>query len=110
MSVIPPTDRKFAIVNVFHTSPEHQDRLLELMSGGAVTMGEQPGCVSVTMEVTDDGTKLISTTVWETEADFTAMRARSDLQTYFREVSKIISKVDSMPSHVAYDHIVTQPA
>ncbi|MET9341814.1 antibiotic biosynthesis monooxygenase family protein [Nonomuraea sp. NPDC003804] len=102
MTRIAPEDAHFTMVNIFTTTPEHQEQLFDVMSQGAEVMGRHPGCVSVSMHLSHDGTRLISLTEWRTKDDFDAMRARSDLQKYFKEVSGIITSVDPNPCRVAY--------
>ncbi|CDR06324.1 antibiotic biosynthesis monooxygenase family protein [Streptomyces iranensis] len=106
MARIPADKAHFTMVNTFHTDPEHQERLFEVMSKGSDVMGEHPGCISVTMHLSHDGKRLITITEWESKEDFDAMRARSDLQQYFKEVSGIITSVDPTPCRVAYSHTV----
>ncbi|MGW4826639.1 antibiotic biosynthesis monooxygenase family protein [Amycolatopsis japonica] len=107
MTRIAAESAHFTMVNIFHTTPEHQQRLFDVMSKGADVMGRHQGCVSVDMHLSFDGTKLISITEWERKEDFEDMRARSDLQQYFKEVSGIITGVDPTPCRVAYSNDVT---
>ncbi|EME57637.1 putative quinol monooxygenase [Amycolatopsis decaplanina] len=108
MSRIPPDEAHFTQVNVFHTKPEDQQRLFDAMSAGADAMGRHEGCVSVSMHLSADGTRLISITEWKKQADFEAMRARSDLKTYFKEVGGIITAVDPAACRIAYRNQVSE--
>lgn len=104
MARIPADKSHFTMVNIFDTSPEHQEKLFEVMSKGADVMGAHKGNVGVAMHLSHDGKRLITITEWESKEDFEDMRARSDLQSYFKEVSGIITSVDPNPCRLAYVH------
>ena len=106
MTKIDAEKAHFTMVNIFTTQPEHQQKLFEVMSKGADVMGAHEGCVAVQMHLSNDGTKLITITEWLDQERFDSMRARSDLQSYFREVGGLISSVDPNPCQLTYAHNV----
>ncbi len=106
MNNIDVENAHFTMVNIFTTEPQHQQKLFEVMSKGAEVMGAHEGCVAVHMHLSKDGTKLITITEWLDQEHFDSMRARSDLQSYFREVGSTITSVEPNACQLAYAYSV----
>nr|BBE36481.1 antibiotic biosynthesis monooxygenase [Streptomyces sp. SoC090715LN-16] len=104
MATISAEKDYFTTINVFTTTPEHQQKVLEIISGAEEKMRDFPGFVSASIHVSHDGTQVIGYAQWAKKEDFDGMRARADLQQHFQAVRKLVSSVDPIAARVTYTH------
>ncbi|MCQ9184190.1 antibiotic biosynthesis monooxygenase [Streptomyces sp. IBSBF 2953] len=97
-------EKYFTTVNIFHTAPENQDRLIEVLLKGMPLLDQQPGFVATSLHRSHDGGRVIAYVQWESKEAFEAMRARPDAQGHFASVGQLVTSVDAVPCRVAFTH------
>ncbi|MGW3186085.1 antibiotic biosynthesis monooxygenase family protein [Kitasatospora sp. NPDC001119] len=93
---IDPDHGLFTTINIFHTSPENQGRLLDTLVEGMALLDREPGFVGTAVHSSHDGTKVVAYVQWHSKQAFEATRGRSDTQGHFARVGQIVTAVDSI--------------
>jgi heme-degrading monooxygenase HmoA len=97
-------EKYFTTINVFHTTPEHQDELVEVLLKGMPLLDQQPGFVATSLHRSHDGHQVIAYVQWDSKEAFESMRARPDAQGHFAAVGRLVTSVDAVPCRVAFTH------
>lgn len=80
------------LVNVFTVSPEHQQKLLDmLIEATQTTMRHLPGYVSANFHRSLDGTRVINYAQWRTQEDFEAMLANPEARAHMAPITELAS-------------------
>jgi len=75
-----------ALINVFKVEPYNQDRLINLLTRATDEfVARAPGFVSSTLHASLDGTKVTMYGLWNSVAEYRAMREDPGPLPYFRE-------------------------
>jgi quinol monooxygenase YgiN len=61
------------LVNVFETTPENQQELIDLATKQSEEVVKLPGCISSNLHASRDGLRLVNYAQWENEESFMAM-------------------------------------
>ncbi|HKA51229.1 MAG TPA: antibiotic biosynthesis monooxygenase family protein [Candidatus Dormibacteraeota bacterium] len=78
------------LVNVFHTTPERQQQLIDvLMTATARAMSRQPGFVSANVHASRDGLRVVNYAQWESVEAFEAMQADPACQAEMKKVLEL---------------------
>lgn len=96
-----PEDERYVLVNIFKTSAEHQQRLIEIWQGLGPADERSPGLVSVNAHVSPDGQSVISYIQWRSKEDWQAILADPGRQGRFKEVLTFAT-FESIHSEVVY--------
>ncbi|MDT3395518.1 antibiotic biosynthesis monooxygenase family protein [Streptomyces sp. B1866] len=79
-------DNRYVLVNIFHTTPANQQRLIDLWQGRGPASGIAPGLVSLNAHVGLDGTSVVAYNQWRAKADWAAILSDPRRQDRFDEV------------------------
>jgi heme-degrading monooxygenase HmoA len=101
---VAPEHGHYTTINIFHTAPEQQAELSEVLAKGMHLLDGQPGFVATSVHESTDGTQVVSYVQWETEQAFLAMRGRPDAQNHFRNVGRLVSSVTTVACRVTQTH------
>lgn len=97
-------EKYFTTINIFRTTPDHQEELVEVLLKGMHLLDLQPGFASTSVHRGHDGDTVIAYVQWDSEEAFQAMRARPDAQGHFTAVGRLVTSVDAVPCWVAFAH------
>lgn len=100
MTRIAVEDQYYTLVNIFETTPEHQNRLIEIWQGlGAAD--ERSGLISVNAHLSDDGKAVISYIQWRDKSAWENILVDPSRQERFKEVMTFAT-FDSIHCEVVY--------
>lgn len=85
MTRISVKDQYYTLVNIFETSPEHQNRLIEIWQSLGPA-DERSGLVSVNAHLSHDGNSVISYIQWRDKAAWEGILSDPGRQERFKEV------------------------
>ena len=87
---IKPGTSLLTLVNVFKTTPETQQQLLDVLTVATdEEMAQQPGFVSANLHASRDGLRVVNYAQWESIEAFEAMRANPACQVHMRKAEQI---------------------
>lgn len=82
-TVIRADDGTVSMINVFTVEPERQQELADVLSEGADRyIRHRPGCLSVNILPSNDGSRLIYLAQWRSKADIRATMSDANCQFY----------------------------
>lgn len=103
---ITPGTSLLTLVNVFETSPETQQKLLEILTVATdEEMSKQPGFVSANLHASRDGLRVVNYAQWESTEAFKAMLANPACRGHMDEAEKL-----AKPDVHLYDVVSTTHA
>jgi quinol monooxygenase YgiN len=86
MRITPPGDHPLTIINVFRVAPEHQARLVELLTAATETsVRHAPGFLGAALHRGLDGTQVTMYAQWRSQEDYARMRHRPDSSPFLAE-------------------------
>ncbi|MER7770510.1 FAD-dependent monooxygenase [Kitasatospora sp. NPDC096140] len=103
-SAVITREKYFTTVNIFRTTPDRQDELVQVLLKGMPLLDQQPGFVATSVHRGHDGKEVVVYVQWKSRQAFEAMRARPDAQGHFAEVGRLVTSVDAIPCWVAFTH------
>lgn len=68
------------VINVFETTPEQQQELIDAWIRFAEEVKEEPGFIAAALHKSTDGTRVINYAHWRSEADFGRFMNKADGQ------------------------------
>jgi len=87
---IRPGTALLTLVNVFETTPESQQKLIELLTTETEeVMSRQPGFVSSNLHASRDGLRVVNYAQWESTEAFEAMRRNPVCQASMGRVERV---------------------
>ena len=87
---IRPGTALLTLVNVFETTPETQQKLIELLTKETdQVMSRQPGFVSANLHSSRDGLRIVNYAQWESTEAFQAARRNPVCQASMARVAKL---------------------
>src|SRR5262244_670184 len=87
---IRPGTALLTLVNVFETTPDTQQKLIELLTTQTdEVMSRQPGFVSANLHASRDGLRVVNYAQWESTEAFEAMRRNPVCQASMGKVEKL---------------------
>jgi quinol monooxygenase YgiN len=90
MLTIQPGDHPMTVINVFTVAPDHQRRLVDLLSHATESsIRHIPGFIGAALHRSLDGTKVTMYAQWATAEDYDRMRARPDASPFLTEALSI---------------------
>ena len=103
MISIDPNDRSYVTqINTISCKPEHQDELLSKMTAQAAeVMAKQPGCISLSLHKSLDGTQVVNYVQW---AGKELLDAAPEFQRRFGEYRHLILDARPRLFIVVYQH------
>jgi heme-degrading monooxygenase HmoA len=88
------------LINVFDTTSEHQQTLIDLWIRFSEAVKDEPGFMGAALHKSKDGTRVINYAHWRSEADFQNFVRRHGAE--FAQFSKYASRVDPHTYDVVY--------
>jgi quinol monooxygenase YgiN len=73
------------LINVFETTPEQQQALIEQWTHLTEEIKEEPGVIGIALHKSTDGTRMINYAQWRSQADF---------DTHLAQFSQNASRID----------------
>ena len=101
---VAPKHGHHTTINIFHTTPDKQAELCEVLAKGMHLLDGQPGFVATSVHQSLDGTQVVSYVQWESQAAFESMRARPDAQDHFQNVGRLVTGVTVVACRVTQTH------
>jgi heme-degrading monooxygenase HmoA len=82
------------LINVFETTPEKQQALIDQWVRFTEAVRNEPGYIGTALHKSTDGTRVINYAHWRSQADFDAFlnRHRSDFAQFFQNASRVPSR------------------
>jgi hypothetical protein len=94
------------LINVFTVDPENQQKLVELLKEGTVSlMSKMTGYISASFHISKDGRRVINYSQWRSVKDIEAMRQNPDVGPYMQSVAAL-AKFEAITCEVSYVHHV----
>ena len=92
------------LINVFTAKPGRQQDLAKALAEGTRTFfSRQPGSLSSSVVVGDDGSKVVNISRWRSAKDIAAFRSDPRFAGYIRTIMEIAT-TESVTGHTAYSH------
>lgn len=97
---ISQTGTRLTLINVFDTTPEQQQALIDLWIRFTAKIKQEPGFIAAALHKSTDGTRVLNYAQWRSEADFDAFlkKYRADLAQF----SHYASRTDPHTYEVVY--------
>jgi len=90
MTVIRPGTSLLTLVNVFQTTPENQQKLLDVLTiATEEAMSRQPGFVSANLHRSRDGLRVVNYAQWESAEAFEAMRNNPICRVHMEQAERL---------------------
>jgi quinol monooxygenase YgiN len=87
---ITPGTALLTLVNVFETTPETQQQLLDVLTAATdAEMSKQPGFVSANLHASRDGLRVVNYAQWESTEAFEMMRANPACRAHMVKAEEI---------------------
>jgi quinol monooxygenase YgiN len=78
------------LINVFETEPAKQNELVSVLNEGAEKVfRHRPGCVSVTILASKDGSRVVNYAQWRSQQDLQATMADPAAQEYAKKTAAL---------------------
>ena len=91
------------LINVFTVTPEHQQRLVDLLAEATeVVMGGLPGFVSANLHKSLDGTRVTNYAQWASRGHFEAMLKNPAAMAHMREAASVSESFEPHLYEVAF--------
>ena len=107
---IAPENNYFTTINIFRTTPAHQEELTQVLLRGMHLLDRQSGFVATSLHRSHDGERVVAYVQWESREAFEAMRSRPDAQGHFESVGHLVSSVDAVACQVTFSHDRPEPS
>ena len=89
---IRPGTALLTLVNVFETTPDTQQKLIELLTTETEeVMSRQPGFVSANLHASRDGLRVVNYAQWRSKADFEDMQKNPDAAAHMKGAAALAS-------------------
>jgi hypothetical protein len=104
MAVISTGQDVATFINVFHTEPRNQQRLVErIVAAHKAVLQHRPGYVSTNLHASKDGYLVIDYTQWRRREDFEDMFRDPSVEPHFRPIGEL-TRGEQMAYDVVYCH------
>ena len=88
------------LINVFETTPEQQQALIEQWTRFTEEIKDEPGVIGIALHKSTDGTRMINYAQWRSQADFDTFLRRHGAD--FAQFSQNASRIDPHTYDVVY--------
>ena len=90
------------LINVFDTTPEQQQALIDQWIRFTEEVKDEPGFIGAALHKSTDGTRMINYAHWKSQADFDTFLKRHGAD--FAQFSQNASRIDPHTYEVVYLH------
>lgn len=92
-------DETVTFINVFEVDPARQAQLVDVLNEGAdQVIRHRPGCISVSILASKDGTKVVNYAQWRSADDIKATREDPRAQEYAKKSAQLAQAAPSIYS------------
>jgi quinol monooxygenase YgiN len=93
------------LINVFDVEPANQEQLVELLAEGTERVfRHRPGFVSVNLLTSNDGTRVVNYSQWQSLEDIKATMADPDAQGYTKRATELAHATPHVYSVASVHH------